>query len=104
MVLAHLLDFEADFLVLHLNDIVGDKALLLAQLVFAFSVEAEEAHGEDHSVLKVLAVLELYGVADDSLLCCVGDLDTTKGSSFISELTGSSGSNRHSEQSQCRPS
>jgi hypothetical protein len=56
----HLLHLEADFLVFHLNNVVGDEALLFAQLVLALRVEAKETHREDHGVLQVLAVLELH--------------------------------------------
>jgi len=58
MFLVHRSDLKTDFLVFHLNNIVGNKALFLLELLLTLRIKAQESHGEHNGVLNIFTVLE----------------------------------------------
>ena len=75
---ASLLNFKCNFIVLHGHHFMGDVPLLKLELRRALAVEAEEAGGEQDTVLEVTLDRCLDRVTDDSLLLLVGDANTAK--------------------------
>lgn len=78
VLLTHLGNLEAEFLVVKLNCLGCGEFLLMRNLLLAASIETKETHGVKDSVLHVAFNLELDGVTDKSLLFSVCDLNTTK--------------------------
>jgi hypothetical protein len=77
VLLAHLRHFKSDFLVFKFNALGGAVLFFNSDLFFAAGVETQEAHRENNGILHVTLHLKPDWVANQALLLCVCNLNTT---------------------------
>ncbi len=71
-------NFECNFVVLHVNNLVRGVSFLKFDLGRALAVKAEETAGEEDRVLEVSLDLSLDRVTNQALLLLISDTNTAK--------------------------